>query len=256
MIWRLSNRPFYPGFLWIGTAILCGANAIKSQPENRNKGSILTIRIENYVGRLLLALDSVTYQNELNQPFTVTKFKYYISAIHLKRSDGKAFISDQFQLVNEEENKSKQWTLSEVSEGIYTELSFTLGVDSLHNCSGLQRGDLDLVNGMFWAWNTGYVFLKLEGKAPQSKSPGHIFEYHIGGFRKPTNCIRTVRLALKELKIESGKQSLLTLKADASEVLKTPTTIDFSRLSSVVDLHNATILANNYNDMFSVLKTE
>ena len=48
----------------------------------------------------------------------------------------------------------------------------------------------------------------------------------------------------------------LRLKADASEVLKTPTSIDISALSSVTDFHNATTIADNYMDMFSVLSVK
>ena len=142
-----------------------------------------------------------------------------------------------------------------VPDGEYTGISFIIGVDSLHNCSGAQAGALDPVNAMFWTWNTGYIFLKLEGKSPASKSPGNIFEYHIGGYKQPTNCIRQVSLAFKApLKLNSSHLEVeLHIKADAAEVLKTPTTIDISQLSSVTDFHNATTIADNYADMFSVI---
>jgi hypothetical protein len=38
------------------------------------------------------------------------------------------------------------------------------------------------------------------------------------------------------------------------EILKTPTVIDFEKLSSVTDHHNATLIADNYMDMFEVMQ--
>lgn len=216
----------------------------------------LQISFEHFVGDKILQLDSVQYKNELGQTFTVTKFKYYISNIHLTRDDGKEFVSKEFFLVNEEDEISKQIVMNDVPDGNYTSITFTIGVDSLHNCSGLQQGALDPVNGMFWAWNTGYIFLKLEGKSSQSKSPGNIFEYHIGGFREPNNCIREIKLAIGNVQLANRNTTSLKIKVDVAEILKSPTTINFSELSSVTDFHNATMVADNYKDMFSLFESK
>jgi len=120
----------------------------------------------------------------------------------------------------------------------------------------LQKGVLDPVKGMFWAWNTGYIFLKLEGKSTYSKSPSNIFEYHIGGFKQPNNCIRQVTLDLTEKSFQKvgDDADFLSILVDISEVLKTPKSIDFNELSSVTDFNNASMMADNYADMFSVIK--
>ncbi len=220
-----------------------------------DKGKI-QINFKHVVGNDVLKLDSTHYKNELGQGYTISKFKYYIGKIHLKNTKGKDFISKDYFLINEDEDLSKQINISDIPNGTYTSIHFILGVDSLHNCSGAQSGALDPLNAMFWAWNTGYVFLKLEGNSSFSKSPGGMFEYHIGGYKQPTNCIRQINidLSLTPLIINS-KTSQVNLKCDASELLKTPTPIDFSVLSSVTDLKNAELIANNYSDMFSILTT-
>ncbi len=225
------------------------AVSFNKPPKNK-----LTIHVKNYVGNTVLNLDS-SYRNELGQAFTITNFKYYISNICLKQADGKKYQSEDYFLVDEFENDSKKLILNNVPEGNYTSIEFTIGVDSLHNCSGLQNGALDPTNGMFWAWNTGYIFLKLEGISLQSKLPGHIFEYHIGGFKKPSNCIRKINIEFKNnsLVIEK-KSSSLIIKADAMQVLKQPTNIDFVTLPSVTDFRYATLIADNYADMFSFLE--
>ena len=214
----------------------------------------LNIRIEHFVGTRVLGLDSVDYKNELGQSFTVSRFRYYLSNITLKKNDGTEFISHSSFLVDEADPDSKLITLTDVPVGKYSGMSFIIGVDSLHNCSGAQTGALDPINGMFWTWSTGYIFLKLEGHADASTSPGHIFEYHIGGYMAPNNCIRHVNLnfAKKGIVIANDKTDELPLKADVSEILKKPVSVDFSKLSSVTDFHNATGIADNYADMFTI----
>lgn len=214
----------------------------------------LGIDFIHLVGGEDLILDSLMYKNEFNQSYSISKFRYYISNIKLKRKDGTEYISNEFYLIDVEDKESQQIVIPE--QGSYSSISFTIGVDSLHNCSGLQKGALDPVKGMFWAWNTGYIFLKLEGKSHYSKSPFNIFEYHIGGYKQPNNCIRQVTLSLSEKSIQNigDDADLLPISVDVSELLKTPTSINFTELSSVTDFNNATMIADNYADMFSVIK--
>ena len=221
-----------------------------SMPADKTQ---LTLDITNYVGTRMMALDTATYTNALGQQYNITKFKYYIGKIRLRTTAGKDVALPDYYLLNEEEPASRQITLKDAPAGQYASISFIIGVDSADNLTGLQSGALDPVNAMFWTWNTGYVFLKLEGTSPASKSPGHIIEYHIGGFKEPVNSIRSVTITFPQpLTINPGKQATLHLKADAAELLKTPTTIDFTTLSSVTDFTNATLIADNYKDMFSL----
>jgi hypothetical protein len=206
----------------------------------------------HYAGGQLLKLDSGRYANALGQDFVITKFKYYVSNLCLKSGSGKSFFIDNSFLIDEEDPVRKRLLL-EVPCGNYDSIGFIIGVDSLRNCSGAQSGDLDPMHAMFWAWNTGYIFMKLEGTSPAAKTPGHFFEYHVGGYRAPDNCIRKVTLPLSEpLVVSKERPSLITLRAELTEILKTPSVIDFSLLPAVTDRRNATLLADNYRDMFSI----
>ena len=197
-------------------------------PKVKHDKGQLIVSFKHVVENELLKLDSANYKNELGQSFTISKFKYYIGQIHLKNSKGKDFIFKDYFLINEDEELSKQIKLNNIPNGNYKSISFILGVDSLHNCSGAQSSF--------------------------SKSSGNMFEFHIGGYKQPTNCIRKIELDLtKNPIIITNKTSFLELKTNAGELLKSPTTIDFSILSSVTDLKNADVIANNYKDMFSVL---
>ena len=216
---------------------------------------MLSITFNHYVDSFVLNLDSTTYKNTVGQTYIISNFKYYISNIHLINKEGKEFISPDYFLINEDEPASKKIILKNIPEGEYTSVSFIVGVDSTRNCSGAQSGALDPANAMFWAWNSGYIFLKLEGKSSFSKAPGNIFEYHIGGYKSPSNCIRTIKLHPETpFKIEKNKTAEMKIKVNAAEILKTPTDIDFTKLPSVTDSHNASTIADNYTDMFSIQK--
>lgn len=233
-------------------AALLVAMSFYSKPK---EDGILNVHLTHFAGSKILKLDTLAYKNELGQSFLLTKFKYYISNIVLKNKSGKDFKLHQSFLINEEEEISKQLAIKNFPYGEYTGIEFIVGVDSLHNCSGAQSGALDPVNAMFWAWNTGYIFLKLEGKSSSSKSPGNYFEYHIGGYRQPANAIRNIHMTFATTQIVSSANKTLNLsiKVDVLEILKTPNTIDFEKLSSVTDTKNACSIADNYADMFSWL---
>jgi hypothetical protein len=252
----LQTRQASLKILFIACIATASVVAMSFRPvEKKTK---LIIHFANYVGDQKLVLDTVTYHNQLGQPFTVTNFKYYISNISLKGKDDKEyFVKDSYFLIRQDDESTWVSVLDDVPPGIYKSISFVIGVDSLHNCNGAQSGTLDPANGMFWAWTSGYIFLKLEGKADASNSPGHIFEYHIGGYKEPNNFIRkaTVRLSSFGLQMLTGKTTSLTIKTDVSEILKNPNTIDFSKLSSVTDFHHAAEIADNYTDIFTFMST-
>ncbi len=211
----------------------------------------LTIRFENYVGDKKLKLDSVLYENATGQPYTVSMFKYYVGNFNLRKLGGGDVVSQGYFLINEEDKKSLEINLNNIPRDTFSYLIFTLGVDSTDNCSGAQSGALDPVNGMFWAWNSGYVFLKMEGISAASNSTGKRLEFHIGGYREPNNCIKIIHLPLKNFVVDEN--NVITVKADLNHLFFGSNPVDFSKLSSVTDFHNAKSIADNYASMFLVM---
>ncbi len=238
--------------------LLLFASSLKMAAQKQTSaGTDLEIVFLHYAGSKILQLDSGLYKNDLSQDFSVTKFKYYIGNITLNTINGKAISFDDYYLIDEEKPNSKTLSLKNVPTGEYVSISFNIGVDSIDNCSGAQSGALDPINGMFWTWNTGYIFMKLEGISEFSSSPNATLEYHIGGFKEPNNCIRNVSLPLSNpYSIVPKNRRAIEIKTDVLELLKQPITIDFSKLSSVTDHNNATMMADNYKDMFSILISE
>lgn len=77
---------------------------------------------------------------------------------------------------------------------VYDKIIFSIGLDSLTNVSGNLEGALDPINGMYWAWNSGYINFKLEGKTSLSTNPDKSFEYHLGGYLPPYTTIQKVEI--------------------------------------------------------------
>lgn len=86
-----------------------------------------------------------------------------------------------------------------------------------------------------------------------SSAPGKIFEYHIGGYKEPTNAIEKVHLALPfSLDFTKGNEQTIKVNVNVAELLRAPMDIDFSKLPSVTDTKNALVISRNYKDMFSI----
>lgn len=104
-----------------------------------------------------------------------------------------------------------------IAAGTYQSFQFLLGVDSARNVSGVQSGALDPYKGMFWTWNSGYIFAKLEGRSPDATTPNNLVEYHIGGFRVPFNAAQTIRLQVADgapLQLKAGQTIILDIDVE------------------------------------------
>ena len=77
----------------------------------------MRIAFDNVAGTSDLALNSGTYQNAVGESFTVTKFNYFVSNIHLRKDDGSDYVVPQdssYFLIQEENPASQTITLSNV----------------------------------------------------------------------------------------------------------------------------------------------
>ena len=83
-------------------AVLMAVMSFNIPNQKYPSRSNLTIQFENYVGSDLLKLDSTVYINTFGQKYTVSRLKYYVSNIRLKKKDGKDYIAHEYFIVNED----------------------------------------------------------------------------------------------------------------------------------------------------------
>lgn len=212
----------------------------------------IAIDIGLIYGTQTLDLNSTTYTNAAGEQFTVSKFKFYLSNVKLIDSNNnEVAIDDTYFLIDLADQASHVLNLTDLPAGTYKGMKFIIGVDSTRNVSGAQTGALDPANGMFWSWNTGYIFLKLEGNSPAVASPGD-FEYHIGGFKQPYNSAVEVDLSFGTytLNTKSGSKPEVHVVVDLEEFFKNPTLSIASNPNVTMPGPMAKSIADGYKDMF------
>jgi hypothetical protein len=123
--------------------------------------------------------------------------RFYLSNIQFDRAD-KSIIVDTVKahLVDVFEPSTLKIALKSADFSQIKTMRFNMGIDSLTNVSGALSGDLDPQKGMYWAWQSGYVNMKIEGRSPQSKNRKNVFQYHIGGYLPPFYAMRRVELPI------------------------------------------------------------
>jgi hypothetical protein len=211
----------------------------------------------NVAGGSNLILNDEWYKNENGDSFTVSKFNYYISNIVLNGADGVANYteSDSYHLIEHSATPSQMaFSMPGVAGGKYTSVTFTIGVDSLHNVSGAQTGALDPVLGNFWSWNTGYIMLKFEGNSPKSTAADGKLLFHCGGFSGEYNVLKTVTINFpNEIAVSKTGTPHIHLQADILKLFKSPNVIDFSTTTTIhMPGAAAKKISDNYENLFTV----
>jgi len=194
--------------------------------------------------------------NPFGEVYTINSFSYYISHFSLITVQGSEVdLPVSYFLISEKQPISKKINF-DAPAGNYKAIRLMIGVDSTRNVSGVQSGALDPVNGMFWTWNTGYIFAKLEGKSPASIAPMQNVTYHIGGFSSPYNAIRMVELPLPEvLKLRAGGQANLSVEANVDAWFNSKNPIRITQEAFCMNPGTLALkISENYANMFTVLK--
>jgi len=254
--------------------LLGGANKGLSEFDSGKGMSTLFIKFDNTAGSEDLVLNAKQYTNSSGESFSVSQLQYFVSNIKLRRTDGKEYTikqDDSYFLIQENDPATHLLKLK-VPAGDYKQLTFVLGVDSLRNTMNISKrtGVLDpassMDNGMYWSWNSGYIFFKMEGEspaAPADPTGSHKFRYHIGGFggySAPTiNNIKTVSLDLVKsgiVKPRANKKATISVRADILKTFNATTNLSIATHSSVMFSEFSVNIANNYSKMFTHHRTE
>lgn len=256
----------FSALLLVG-AMAIGFVACQTSEVPATQTGSLRLLFDNVAGSQDLKLGTATYQNAAGESLVVTRFNYFISNIRLRRADGGEYVVPQdnsYFLVEEERPASQTISLANIPAGDYTGLSFLIGVDSLRSLSDISKRTGVLDPGltdhdpMYWEWNSGYVFMKLEGTSPAAPAAqNNLIYYHIGGFgggyngKKTINNLRTVSLSFggSTARVQTGGTPTVRLKTDVLKVFNGPTTLSIARHSTVMFEDYSTTIANNYASM-------
>lgn len=149
--------------------------------------------------------------------------RFYLSNIQFVLQNGQIVKDNQkAHLVDVFEPNSLTFLIENIGDKAIKQMQFNIGIDSTASVSGALSGDLDPSKGMYWAWQSGYINMKIEGRSPVCKTRKNAFQFHIGGYMQPFYAMRQVVLPLNEHHTPDtlGQVEGFTLKINLSDFFK------------------------------------
>jgi hypothetical protein len=135
------------------------------------------------------------YVSTTNDTLSFETIKFYLTDFQIHYKDNSIYKeTNSYHLVDIEKPESLNFTLNNMHSKKIESIQFNIGVDSLANVSGANGGDLDLQNGMYWAWQSGYINMKIEGTSKSCATRNNKFHFHVGGYIQPNNAMRTINI--------------------------------------------------------------
>jgi hypothetical protein len=225
----ISKSVFFLSFI-VATMLICRCDeSRKSLKPALSPGSPFHLVFRATVDGADLLYDSI-YHSATSRAFSVTDFRYYVSNVTAIRDDGTEHKLSCTVLVDPHQ---RDYDLGILPEGSYTGLRFTVGLDSATNHSDptvFEKGNPLAIQtpSMHWDWNSGYLFMKFEGKVDTTKrnasAPVTEFFYHIGmdGLKRmitiqtPFTVGKSLKTTVK-LKLDLARMlAMIDMKSDIS----------------------------------------
>ncbi|RDI95475.1 hypothetical protein DV704_06215 [Meiothermus sp. QL-1] len=192
--------------VWLGAVLLAGGLAAPVE-----------LRLSLRVGDQAFAWGR-TYQTPQGQRYRIDLLKFYLSDLALVRPDGREVRVEGLVLAEFKPSAPTQGVplmRFEAPPGEYRGLRFDVGVprELNHQDAATQAWPLGINSGMYWAWNPGYIFYRLEGTAflPEGSRKWVI---HMGtdAFRLP---VRLHDLQMRRVRLEiPPRGAVLVLNLD------------------------------------------
>ena len=252
---------------------LCGILSIsffsckKTEEINPNDKNSIIIEFENRVGNKPLVLNTGVYKNASGEDFTMTTFNYFISNISLKKDDGSSIkLPNQYFLIRQADVKTFAPKLKDIPAGNYKEITLTVGVDSTKSVSDVSQrtGVLDPTSygddGMYWSWNSGYIFMKMEGISsvvPTRADGKKAFNMHVGGFGGKTavgvNNLKNITLSFPDAAtVRANIAPEVHLFVDILSIFDGKNKIKLVETNNVHSPGTAIQIAENITKIFSI----
>lgn len=252
-------------FFYALIACVAFTSCSKSKDINTdiNQTGQIKLKFDPIVSGKKLVLNTYQYSNHANETFTVETAKFFISNIKLTAVNGEVHTlpkKESIFLINSADEASL-YPSFQIPQGEYKTLTFNLGIDSLTNTLPVEErtGVLDIAQSdMYWSWNSGYIFFKMEGTSPQSTTPDKKFRYHIGlygGYNNPSvNNNRIVVIDLQKAGIAKVQQNLsadIHLMVDFGKIFDGKYPISIAQYSTVMTTGPHQQIADNYSQLFT-----
>lgn len=195
-----------------------------------------------------LNFDTIIYENQAHNHYSVNTLVYYLSQISLIKSDSSVVEVKDWLFVDARSATTLDVSFKDIPKGCYTGISFNIGIDSIHNVqNGLPATNDNLMMEWPQLMGGGYHFLKLEGYfADSSGSPGYAM--HLG----TNKCLIKVQLPVSMCFDKDAVSKMLVM--NVNEWFRTPNIFDFNVDGNYIMGDSVAMLkfAANGADVFSI----
>jgi hypothetical protein len=247
--------------LLVSFVLLSIASSCKKSedPAPQSPVQSLTLRMNPTVGDDTLKFNS-SFTTENNVRYTVSSFRYYMSDIRLIKSDGSEHaLPGKVFLVNP---NTRDYSLGDVPVGDYKGIRFSVGLNNVVN--HLDPTTYPISHplaiqspAIHWSWNTGYIFLMLEGSCDVTPDNDDVLTYgqysqglfyHIG----MDALLRTVDADNKTFTVSSSTPNVLNIQTDINKLFIGVDMKTENKSHTMGTMALATKIADNIPDMFTI----
>jgi cytochrome c peroxidase len=194
---------------------------------NPASAATLQIQIAPTVNGEALRPASFRYQTSAGEAFSITRVSYLVSDFALQRDDGTWLeFSNSVQWLDFGENRDTV-RLENIPAGEFRTVLFLVGLNTNLNHAAIAQFPAGHalnpdVNGLYWGWQGGYIFLALEGLWRNSAGELDGWAYHLA---RDTNAVR-VALAVP---LQITNETKVELDFDLAAVLNAPCSLSFAK---------------------------
>lgn len=215
LLYLIDNRHLKTAIVSIKTFFLFGLVLICLSVFSQTNNDSLLIRVQFQFDGKDLHLNSTCISKQ-NDTLTFDKIKMYLSKPQfIFKNDLNPEEANSYHLIDIEDLKSQQFSVKNSSRKEIIGLKFNIGVDSLASVSGAMEGALDATNGMYWAWQSGFINFKIEGKSSSCLTRKNKFQFHVGGYLQPYYAMKSVEIPIEKYQISNR---LINLKVDFAKL--------------------------------------
>lgn len=197
-------------------------------PEEQSQETSLNFKVQANGEDLIFYQD---YYDALGYRYQLETFRVYLSDVIFTNDANEKVMFNDIDFLKFRENQTNSpitptSIVSELPEGNYKQMSFNIGVGKEQNLGDPSQYEKDhplsIYQGMHWDWNTGYIFMKLEGRVDSMPGGGGSLDnsvlYHVGR----DDLLRTVTLDI-DLNVTADYSNDLTFGININKIFASET---------------------------------
>lgn len=226
----------------------------KNEPEEKKPAAVKVIFKTTWQGQDF-ALEQV-YYDAFNNRVRVDKFSSYYSLLTLVKDDGSDLPLRDVMLLDHGGENALEFI---VPDGVYNRLKFGIGIPRDYNkdqdpAQYPNSSPLSVAGsaGMFWNWNTGYIFSKIEGKTDTTGTEGAALLTPVAIHAGDDSSFREIISPEFNIKMEAGvlKEIVINIRMDYIFGFNNDNGIDIAQ-EAITHTSTNPLLAEKFMNNFS-----